>query len=240
MVKFKVAFEEFANCHDEYQETLEDDEDKLDSEEYYQEVDKSYLDVLSEIRDYADDARTPDAVSSSVKLAQALTLPRVDIEVFDGNPTMFHSFITLFDECVDKVTDNVQTKLTRLFQFTTRDAKEAIRSCGIVGGENGYLQARSILKRRFGNDHLMSTRLTQNLRIGRPIRSPIEIQKLADELANAQMILLPMKQLHEVDTQCTIMDIVSRLPRYGHDKWVQRANLDYRRKTVLILDIMNW
>ena len=185
--------------------------------------------MLREIRDYADDARTPDAVSSSVKLAQALTLPRVDIEVFDENSTMFHSFITLFDECVDKVTDNVQTKLTRLFQFTTGDAKEAIRSCVIVGGENGYLQARSILKKRFGNDHLVSTRLTQNLRNGRPVRSPIEIQKLADELVNAQMILLPMKQLHEVDTQCTIMDIVNRLPRYGHDKWVQRA-LDYRRK----------
>ena len=41
-VKVKVALEEFANCHDEYQETLEDDEDKLESEEYYQEVDKSY------------------------------------------------------------------------------------------------------------------------------------------------------------------------------------------------------
>ena len=197
----------------------EDDEDNLDSEEYYQAVDKSYLDVLREIRDYADDTCTPDAVSSSVKLAQALTLPRVDIEVFDGNPTMFHSFITLFDECVDKVTDNVQTKLTRLFQFTMGDAKEAIRSCVIVGGENGYLQAHSILKKRFGNDHLVSTRLTQNLRNGRPVRSPIEIQKLADEL----------KQLHEVNTQCTIMDIVNRLPRYGHDKWVQRA-LDYRRK----------
>ena len=116
------------------------------------------------------------------------------------------------------MTDNVQTKLTRLFQFTKGDAKEAIRSCVIVGGENGYLQARSILKRRFGNDHLVSTRLTQNLRNGRPVRSPIEIQKLADELVNAQMILLSMKQLHEVDTQCTIMDIVNRLPRYGHDK----------------------
>ena len=228
-VKVKVAFGEFANCHDEYQETLKNDGDKLESEDYYQEVDKTYLNVLREVRDYGDDNRTPDVVSSSVKLAQALTLPRVDIEVFDGNPTMFHSFITLFDECVDKVTDNVQTKLTRLFQFTTGDAKEAIRSCVFVGGENGYRQACSILKRRFGNDHLVSTRLTHDLRNGRLVRSPKEMQKLADDLVNAQMILLSMNQLHEVDTQHTIVDIVNRLPRGGHDKWVQRA-LDYRRK----------
>ena len=73
--------------------------------------------MLSEIRDYADDTCTPDAVSCSVKLTLAFTLPRVDIEVFDENPTMFRSFITLFDEWVDKVTGNVHTKFTRFFNL---------------------------------------------------------------------------------------------------------------------------
>ena len=48
-VKAKVAFREFANCHDEYQETLENDRDKLESEDYYQEVDTTYLNVLREV-----------------------------------------------------------------------------------------------------------------------------------------------------------------------------------------------
>ena len=61
-------------------------------------------------------------------LAQVLSLPRVDIEIFDGDPMRYHSFMSLFDECVDKVTDDNQTKLTRLFQFTTGCAKDSIRS----------------------------------------------------------------------------------------------------------------
>ena len=54
--------------------------------------------------------------------------------------------MSLLDECEDKVTDDSQTKLTRLFQFTSGDAKYAVRSYMIVGGQMGYTQARETLK----------------------------------------------------------------------------------------------
>ena len=56
----------------------------------------------------------------------------------------YHSFMSLFGECVDKVKDDSQTKLTRLFQFTSGDAKDSIRPCVIVGGQVGYTTAFSL------------------------------------------------------------------------------------------------
>ena len=41
-------------------------------------------------------------------------LPRVEIDSFDGNPSNFQTFFAVFDELVDKVTDDGQMKLTRL------------------------------------------------------------------------------------------------------------------------------
>ena len=78
---------------------------------------------------------------------------------FDGNPMNYYNFVAVFNECVDKQISDCQTKLIRLFQFTTGDAKNAIRACVSTGGSKGYADARAILKNRFGNDHLVCATL---------------------------------------------------------------------------------
>ena len=47
-------------------------------------------------------------------------------------------------------------KLTRLLYYVSGPAKAAIKGCALVGGTEGYKQARDILKSRFGNVHLIS------------------------------------------------------------------------------------
>ena len=74
-----------------------------------------------------------------------LSLPRMEIQKFDGNPLNYYNFIAVFDECVDKPISDCQTKLMRLFQFTTGDANYAIRESVSVGGSEGYSEARDIL-----------------------------------------------------------------------------------------------
>ena len=136
------AYNEFEAAHQEYHETIVGHDERHESDAYFSEVDVHYLQVLREQAYPVYSNCSADTKKERFALAQAFSMPRVEIETFDGEPTRYHSFMSLFDECVDKVTDDSQTKLTRLFQFTSGDAKDAIRSCVIVGGQRGYTEAR--------------------------------------------------------------------------------------------------
>lgn len=118
--------------------------------------------------------------------------------------------------------------MTRLLQYTAGPAKEAIRSCLLVGGESGFNQALSILANRYGNPYLVTERIVNNLRQNKPVRTGIEVQQLADDLKNAEMILSQINKLNEVDSQSTILTFVGRLQPYLQIKWKTRA-LDIKR-----------
>ena len=63
-----------------------------------------------------------------------MNLPKVELETYNGDPMQYLTFIAAFEENVDKVIRDSQIKLTRLLQYTTGDAKSAIRTCALIGG----------------------------------------------------------------------------------------------------------
>ena len=140
----------------------------------------------------------------------------------------YHSFMSPVDECVDKVTDDNQTKLNRLFQFTTGCAKDSIHSWVMLGGKDGYMEARRTRMARFGNNHLVASRLITELRRGPLASTPADIQKLSDDVRNTYMIIKSMDQLYEIDTHRMVLKIINRLiPR---DQEIRKMSaLKYRR-----------
>ncbi|XP_071848513.1 uncharacterized protein [Apostichopus japonicus] len=108
-------------------------------------------------------------------------------------------------------------------QYTSGSAKEAIRSCQLVGGSSGYAKAISILENRFGNSHLVTERLIRELRFGKQVRLPQDIQQLADDMQNAFLVLSELKTLKEVDSQAVLIEIVARFPNYVQLRWKKFA-----------------
>ena len=84
---------------------------------------------------------------------------------------------------IDSMLDDGQLKLVRLLQYTMGVAKSAISNCTLVGGDLGYKQARDILKSRFGNVHLITQRIVSDLKSGKKVSKPMELQQLADDLS---------------------------------------------------------
>ena len=162
-------------------------------------------------------------------IARLVTLPKLEIDQFNGDPQMYLSFCAIFDEAVDSVADNDKIKLTRLLQFTTGEAHEAIRSCVLMGGNEGYAEARVILKKRFGANHLISERIIRDLTGGCFAKTPAQLQKLADAAANAERVLHSLNQLVEVNSQQTITSVVEKLPAYIKNKWKRQATKMKRR-----------
>ena len=156
-------------------------------------------------------------------VVEVLSMPKVEIETFCGDPLRYQAFLSLFDETVHNKKVDDHAKLTRLLQYTDGQAKSAIRNCAVVGGSKGYQQAREILKRRFGNKHLVSQRILADLRNGKPVSKGIDFSQLADDLSTAVITLEGMGMTNEIDNQHIVLDILERCPQYIRNKWRTKA-----------------
>ena len=75
----------------------------------------------------------------------------------------------------------------------------------------------------------VSRKKVKGLRDGGQVKSHIDLLKLCDDLRNVHMTLESANQLHEVDTQGTVNDVINRLPMYCREEWTKRAMM-YRRE----------
>ena len=237
IAELKNLFKSFSNAHYAYHDTLTEDSDIDRSETYFYSKQKEYISVLNAaklvlvkppVKSQPVDTKAQGATGGSdgvsrQELLSLLNLPKVELEVFDGNPLRYHQFIKAFDVNVDRVCTDSDLKLSRLMQYTSSVAKEAIRGCLLIGGEEGYKEARSLLSERFGNPHLVAERLMKDLKSDKHVRSPQEIQQLSDDLRNTKLVLTQLKMLHEVNSQSTILEIVERLPVYVQNRWKRNA-----------------
>ena len=226
--EFKACFEEFEVAHDHYQSHLTEEAELIQGDQYFEEAQAAYIKSLKIVNQYIREADDQSEVSTtdSVRAVHNLAyLPKFEIDVFSGDPTKYHSFIAIFEQSVEKYmySPDGGARLTRLLQYTDGIAKRAIQSCAIVGGEEGYEKARSILKQRFGDRHTISQALIDRLRCGKAAHKKQDIQELADELTSCVTTLNEMGKLHEIDTQRSIVDIVDRLPRYIQNRWKKSA-----------------
>ena len=140
------------------------------------------------------------------ELINLLSIQKVVIDKFDGNPLEYQAFVATFDEMVENKTSDDQIKLTRLLQYTTGAAKQAIKYCALVGVHDGYSQARAILNSRFGNKHTVSQKIINDLKQGKRVSSGPEFQQIADELRTGLTVLEKQGMVSEIDTQQNVIE----------------------------------
>ena len=126
---------------------------------------------------------------SVISLAQLMSLPPLKIEIFDGSPDDYDTFISTFEEVIGRVTSDPAAKLIRLKSHVTGKAADAIKSCRTQDGEKAYNNALKILRERFGSPHIVCNNLVSKLKTGADVRTPAELRTFADELSNAEVTL---------------------------------------------------
>ena len=104
------------------------------------------------------DASSSVPARSDTELLNMLSIPKLELDKFAGDPLDYQRFMAIFDESVGSKVADDQIKLTRLLQYTTGQAKAAIKNCSLIGGSPGYSKARKILQSIFGNSILYLVR----------------------------------------------------------------------------------
>ena len=228
----KTEFSNFEDSHKHYEEMLPDDHD-IDVElDYFLEVESRYVSGVShanmwleslDINDKPQSTKDQIPIANSIDLTNLFSIPKVRLDVFKGDPLEFQSFMAIFDESVDSKLTDGQQKLTRLLQYTDGPAKAAIRNCALIKGDDGYKQAREILFNRFGNNHLVSRKIIDDLKGGKVVNNPAQLQQFADDLNMAETALSKIRMLSEIDNQHSILELLQRCPETLQSKWHKLA-----------------
>ena len=84
-------------------------------------------------------------------------LPQPRVPVFDGNPMEYRTFVRALESLVESRTFCSTDRLYYLEQFTAGDVRELVRSCHHLLSDEGYDEARRLLKKKFGDEYRIAS-----------------------------------------------------------------------------------
>ena len=71
------------------------------------------------------------SANSVAAMSQVLNMPKLEFESFDGSPSQFHRFMSIFKQVIEPATPDATLRLTRLLCHTTGEAHDSISSARI-------------------------------------------------------------------------------------------------------------
>ena len=101
-------------------------------------------------RDSNRDTQTDDTEQSGefslARMMGAMQAPRVAIQDYPGDPMSYHQFVREFEENMEKLLPDSGARLARLLQLCKGEAHRAIKGCILMRPDEGYSEARRILR----------------------------------------------------------------------------------------------
>ena len=214
----KVAFQSFESYHVIYHATLTDESTIDKDNEYFDEIETNYMNVLDEAHEYLDNVKASIQVNVQEKTLELLdnqsNLAHLTLSTFDGSDVLdYLPWITVFDETVDSKNIPKPVKLARMLQYTGGIAHRQIRHCPL-DKINGYDNARKILSDMYGAPHIILHKTMESLKGGPLVVSGQDLTQLGNDLQMALNTVTDLKLLSEIDNQLVIRDILKRCPQY--------------------------
>ena len=246
LVEIKQLFE---TTEDLYYMLVDTSETVADTESFdkkYSESTKLYCDVVKACKKTLKEcgvqttmgegivnAENVDISSSQTsiasELANAITLPKINVPIFSGEPSEYATFVNLFDEAIaNKISCN-RSKLTHLSALLRGEALQAVKPFLTENETDSYVKAREVLQVRFGNKFLLSQSILNSLSNGKKVSGPQGMRQLSDEIAEARAVLNKTGDAVEMNSQSVIKGVLARCPLFIQRKWSKLA-LDIRER----------
>ena len=150
-------------------------------------------------------------------IAMEMQLPKRDGITFDGNPLDFFPFCRYFETSVANKTLDNNVKRSHLINHCKGGALRAIKDCTAAPDDSGYDTAWKILKKKFGQPHLLKRIIEGPANRAWDISS---LSNLAIDMRNSELTLTHMNCETDMNSSETIDKIIVRLLTYIQQKWV--------------------
>ena len=157
------------------------------------------------------------------RILDLMQAPPADLIIFDGNPRKFHLFLKAFDSAVHSRSLDDCAKLTRLPKYCSGEPKSLVESFMVLEPTQGYLQARAMLERRYGDKFVITKAWADAILDRQPIKAKdaLALRKYADDLQAWKLTLnaLGHSCMAEMNTSSILIHVIGKLPSYLQDRW---------------------
>ncbi|XP_019750034.1 uncharacterized protein LOC109530618 [Hippocampus comes] len=179
-----------------------------------------------------------------VKQQKVSTLPPINIPVFSGNPLEFSFFLKAFEHGIEERTESNKDRLHFLEQFTQGRPKVLVRSCAYMNPDKGYVEAKRLLCKNFGNEYTIASAYIQ-----KALQWPVIRSEDGDALTEFAVFLTSccntvdsVDYMNEMDSTTNMRIIISKLPFKIKEKW-RGVACDIQEKSgkkVRFTDVVNF
>ena len=167
-----------------------------------------------------------EAVRLMVSGLERIEMPKREFLSFDGDPKRYPRFIKSFEINVERRVKEDDEKLSYLIQYCKGAAKDAIENCLMLPPEEGYKEAKEILRKNFGQKHTIVRAFIDKVVKGPQIRA-WESEKLSQLARDMKSCALNSDHMHykaDINSMDTLKRIVMRLPPHLQAKWAEESN----------------
>ena len=179
-----------------------------------------------------------------VKQQQRNTLPRRRVPVFDGNPLEYCTFIRAFETVIEAKEPDFTGRLYYLEQHTSGRPQEIVRSCFYMDPKEGYLKAKKLLERRFGQKHKIAMSCLDQVTNGPRIKADDAeaLEGFSILLSSWTNTLRSIGYSSKLEGPDNMRKIIDRLPPILQVKWREIADsiLNVEGREVCIEDTSNF
>ena len=153
------------------------------------------------------------------EMTASMSLPDVKGPVFDGRLTEYCHFVRAFENLIESRTFNQQSKLFYLVQYTSGEVKDLMRSCLTMKPEEGYIEARRLLKEKYGQNYRIATAFVNRTTEAAPIKSEdgVALQTFSVLLVSCRNTLKEIGYLNKIENPDCLIKIIEKLP-FSFDK----------------------
>ena len=162
----------------------------------------------------------------------ALTLPEPEVPTFNRDPIEYWTFVRAFENLIERKTTSESARLYYLVQYTTGEVRELVKSCLTMNPEEGYHEACSLLKQRYGQGYRIAIAYVDRLKRGPPIKAEdnAALRRFSILLTVCKNTLRDIGYLSKAENPDRLKMIVNRLPYDLTLKWPDVADKNTERK----------
>ncbi|XP_030854473.1 uncharacterized protein LOC115929512 [Strongylocentrotus purpuratus] len=169
------------------------------------------------------------------------SLPSPQVKPFCGNPLEYRSFIKSFEHAVESKTADNTDRLYYLDQYTRGEANSIVKSCMYGPSEAGYLKAKELLRKKFGDKHKIMEAMMNKASQWPEIKSEDgeELHKYSTFITELHNMAIDLNMEMEVNHTQNVKMVIGRLPFKLRDKWRYKADdiVEERQRRITFGDV---
>ncbi|XP_028415683.1 uncharacterized protein LOC114539211 [Dendronephthya gigantea] len=165
--------------------------------------------------------QTETLIAAHQQLTASMTLPQSSISIFRGDPLEYRTFVTSFDARIQHRVHNKADLLYYLNQYLTGEPKDLIEGCLHMDPDEGYTEARRLLKKEYGDPYKISMAYIQKILSWPAIKSDEGkvLKSFSLFLIKCKTAMKSISHLCVLDHAPNMQAVVSKLPFHLQAKW---------------------